>query len=99
VATLKYVGMTENKSNCIHEENKSRLHSGNGSYHSVQNILSSRPLSETVKTKLSKTTALPVVFYECETWSLLTLREENRLRGFQNRVLRRISGSKREEEV
>jgi len=39
---------------------------------------------------------LPVVLYGCETWSL-TLREEHSLRVFQNRVLRRIFGPKREE--
>ena len=37
-----------------------------------------------------------VVFYGCETWSL-TLREERRLRVFENRVLRRIFGPKRDE--
>jgi hypothetical protein len=39
---------------------------------------------------------LPVVLYGCETWSL-TLREEHRLRVFENRVLRRIFGTKRDE--
>jgi len=39
---------------------------------------------------------LPVVLYECETWSL-TLREERRLRVFGNRVLRRTFGPKRDE--
>jgi hypothetical protein len=39
---------------------------------------------------------LPVVLYGCETWSL-TLREEHRLRVFENRVLRRIFGPKRDE--
>ena len=39
---------------------------------------------------------LPVVLYGCETWSL-TLREERRLRVFENRVLRRIFGPKRDE--
>jgi len=39
---------------------------------------------------------LPVVLYWCETWSL-TLREKNRLRFFENRVLRRIFGPKRDE--
>jgi hypothetical protein len=37
-----------------------------------------------------------VVLYGCETWSL-TLREEYRLRVFENRVLRRIFGLKRDE--
>ena len=39
---------------------------------------------------------LPVTLYGCETWSL-TLREERRLRVFENRVLRRVFGSKRDE--
>jgi hypothetical protein len=39
---------------------------------------------------------LPVVLYACETWSL-TLREEHGLRVFENRVLRRIFGPKRDE--
>jgi hypothetical protein len=39
---------------------------------------------------------MPVVLYGCETWSL-TLREENRLSIFENRVLRRIFGPKRDE--
>jgi hypothetical protein len=39
---------------------------------------------------------LPVILYGCEIWSL-TLREEHRLRVFENRVLRRIFGSKRDE--
>ena len=40
--------------------------------------------------------SLPVVLYGCETWSL-TLREERRLKVFENRVLRRVFGSKRDE--
>ena len=43
-----------------------------------------------------KTIILPVVLYGCETW-LLTLREERRLRVFENRVLRRVFGPKRDE--
>jgi len=39
---------------------------------------------------------LPVVLYECETWSL-TLREECRLKVFENRLLRRIFGPKKGE--
>jgi hypothetical protein len=47
-----------------------------------------------VKVKIYKTIILPVVLYECETWSV-TVREEHRLRVFENRVLRRIFGPKR----
>jgi hypothetical protein len=43
-----------------------------------------------------KPVILPVVLYGCETWSL-TLREKHRLRVFENRVLRRIFGPKRDE--
>jgi hypothetical protein len=46
--------------------------------------------------KIYRTIILPVVLYGCETW-LLTLREECRLRVFENRVLRRVFGSKRGE--
>jgi hypothetical protein len=46
--------------------------------------------------RIYKTIILPVVLYGCETWSL-TLREEHRLRVFENRVLRRIFGPKRDE--
>jgi hypothetical protein len=58
--------------------------------------LSSRLLSRNVKVKIYKTIILPVVLYGCETWSL-TLREEHRLRVFENKVLRRIFGPKRDE--
>jgi hypothetical protein len=49
-----------------------------------------------VKIKIYKTIILPVVLCGCETWSL-TLREEHRLGMFENRVLRRIFGPKRDE--
>jgi hypothetical protein len=57
--------------------------------------LSSRLLSRDVKVKIYKTIILPAILYGCETWSL-TLREEHRLRVFENRVLR-IFGPKRDE--
>ena len=53
-------------------------------------------LSNTLKIKLYRTIILPVVLYGCETWSL-TLREECRLRVFENRVLRRVFGPKRDQ--
>jgi hypothetical protein len=58
--------------------------------------LSSR-LIKNLKIKTYKTVILPVVLYGCETWSL-TLREEHRLKVFENRVLRRIFGPKSEED-
>jgi len=60
----------------------------------VQNLLSSSLLSKNIKIKIHRTITLPLVLYGCENWSL-TLREERRLRVFENRVLRRIFGPKR----
>jgi hypothetical protein len=80
----------------MQEEIKSRLNSGNACYHSVQSLLSFRLLSRNVKVKIYKPIILPVVLYGCETWSF-TLMEENRLRMSENRVLRRMFGSKRDE--
>jgi hypothetical protein len=81
--------------NGTYEGIKSRLNSGNVWYHSVQNILSSRLLYKNFEIKKYKTTILRVALYGCETWHL-TLREEHRLRVFENMVPR-IFGRKEEE--
>jgi hypothetical protein len=60
-------------------------------------FFSSRLISKNLKIKIYKIVILPVVLYGCETWSL-TFREEHRLRVFENRVLRKIFGPKREED-
>jgi len=93
---FKYLGTTLTNQNSIQEEIKSRLKSGNASYHSVQNLLSSSLLIKYLKINIFRTIILPVVLNGRETWSL-TLREECRLRVFENRVLRRIFGPKRGE--
>jgi hypothetical protein len=93
---FKYLGATLMNQNSIHEAIKSRLKSGNACYHSVQNLLSSRLLSNNTKIRVYRTIILSVVLCGCETW-FLTLREEQRLRVFKNRVLRKIFGPKRDE--
>jgi hypothetical protein len=93
VEEFKYLGTTLTDQNSIKEEIKSRLKLGNACCHSVQNLLSSSLLSKNLNIKIYRTIILPVVLYGCETWSL-TLREEQRLRVFQDSVLRRIYGPK-----
>jgi hypothetical protein len=82
--------------NYIVEEIKSRLNAGNSCYYSVQTLLSSRLFSKNLKIKICKTIILPVVLHGCETWSLRS-REGCRLRVFENNILRRIFGPKRDE--
>jgi len=94
VEEFKYLGTTLTNQTSVQEEIKSRLKSGNACYHSVQNLLSSRLLFKNLKIKIYRTIILPVILYGCESWSL-TLREECRLRLFENRVLRRIFGPRR----
>jgi hypothetical protein len=52
-------------------------------------------LTKNLKIRIYKTIILSVVLYGCETWSL-TLREEHRLKVYENRVLRKIFGPKRD---
>jgi hypothetical protein len=77
----------------MQEEIKRRLDSGNAS---VQKLLSSRLLSKSLKIRIRKTIILPAILYDCETWSL-TLKEEHKPGGDENRMLRRIFGPKRDE--
>jgi len=95
VEEFKYLGTNLTSQNSIQEEIKSRLNSGNACCHSVQNSLSSGLLSKNLKVQIYRTIILPILC-GCETWSL-TLREERRLRVFDNRVLRRIFAPKRDE--
>jgi len=96
VEEFKYLGTTLTNQKSIAEEIKSRLRSGNACYHSVQNLLSSRLLSKNLKIKIYRNIILSIVLYGCETWSL-TLREERKLRVFENMVLTRIFGPRRDE--
>ena len=68
VEGFKYLGTTLTNQNSIVEEITSRLRSGNAYYHSVQNLLSSRLLSNNLKMKIYRTIILPVVLYGCEAW-------------------------------
>ena len=93
---FKYLETNVTDQNSIQEEIKSRLKSGNACYNSVKNLWSSGLLSKNLKIEMNRNIILTVVFCGCETWSLI-FREKRRLRVFENRVLGRIFGPKRDE--
>jgi len=96
VEEFKYLGTTLTNQNSI-QEIKSSLKFGSAFYYSVQNLLSSSLISKNLKIKIYRTTYNFARCPDgCGTWSL-TLGEERRLRVFENRVLRRIFGPKRDE--
>jgi hypothetical protein len=88
--------MIVTNTNFIQEENKRIFNSGSAYYHLDQNLLSSCLLSKNVTIRICKTVILPVVLYDCETWSL-TLRKEYGLRVFENRMLKGMLVPKRDE--
>ena len=62
----------------------------------MQHLLTSSLLSKNLKIKIYRTIILPVVLYGCETWTF-TFREERGVKVFENMLLRRIFGPKRDE--
>jgi hypothetical protein len=98
VVQFKYLGTTVTNQYLVQEEIKRRLNSSNACYYSVQKLLSSPLLPKNVKIRICIATILHVVLCGYETWSL-TLNEVRRLRVFENRVLRRIFGPKRDDVV
>jgi hypothetical protein len=84
VSQLKYLETIVINQNLIQKEIRRRFNPGNACYHSVQNLLSARLLLKNITLRIYKTITLPVVLYGCATLSL-ALREEHRLRVFENR--------------
>jgi predicted RNA-binding protein YlxR (DUF448 family) len=96
VEEFRYLGTTLTNQDSNQEEIKSKLKLGSAGCYSVQNLLSSSLLSSYLKFKIRRIIILPVVLNRRGAWSL-TLREECKLRKLQNRVLRRIFGTKKDE--
>jgi hypothetical protein len=91
-----YLGKILMNKNFLQAGIKRRWKPGNVCYHSVQNILSFSLLFKNIKIKIYRTVILSVILYGCKTCSL-TLREERKLRVFENRVLSGIFGPNRDE--
>jgi hypothetical protein len=88
---LKYLGTTGTNQSIFTNNLKNRLNSGNACYHSVQNLLSSRLISKSLRFKLHNIIIVPVVSYPRGS-SSFSQREEHKLRVCENRLLRRILG-------
>jgi hypothetical protein len=95
VAKFRYFETTTDQ-NYMHEAIRSTQNLGNACYYLVRSLLSSHLSSRNGKVKVNKTIILSFLLYGCEMWSL-TLRAQHGLRVFENRVLRRIFGPKRDE--
>jgi len=97
VEGFKYSGTTLMTQNAFQKEIKSRMESGNACYHSVQNLLSCSLLSKNIKMKIYRKYNLACCFVW--VWNVVAHIEgkRHRLSVFENRVLRRIFGPKRDE--
>jgi len=96
VEQVIYLGINITDQNSIQEEINSRLKSGNSCYLSMHILLSLSLLSKNIKIMTYRKIILTPVLYGCKTWSV-TLREERGLKMFENRMLKRIFGPKRDE--
>jgi predicted RNA-binding protein YlxR (DUF448 family) len=94
VEEFKYLETALTYQNSIQEEIKSTFNSGNACYFSVQSFMSFSFQSKNIEIKIYKIIFFPLCLNACESWSL-TLREECRLRVYENKMLRRIFGPKR----
>jgi hypothetical protein len=72
------------------------MNTGNACNYQVQNLVSSHLLLKNIKITTHMSINFPAVLYGCKPWSV-TLSTEYRLRVFENRVLRKIFGTKRDE--
>jgi hypothetical protein len=91
VKEFSYLGSQVNQTNSISSEIQARNLSGNRCYHAYGKLMKSRALNRSSKLKIYKSLIRPVVTYGCEAW-ILTNRDEQNLRIFERRILRKIFG-------
>jgi hypothetical protein len=80
-----------NQTNSISSKIQARILSGNQCFYAYEKLIKSRALNRNSKLKIYKNLIRPVVTYECEAWTL-TDRDEQHLRIFEHRILRKIFG-------
>jgi hypothetical protein len=91
VKELKYLGVTLNSKNIMHEEVNVKLNAANRCYFAMETLFKSKTLSKKVKEKLYISYIRPLLTYACATWST-TKGNEEKLRRFERKILRRIYG-------
>lgn len=91
VKKFKYLGTTLSEDTDGTEEINCRIQAGNKCLYATHKLLKSKQTSRRTKINIYKTIIRPVVMYGCETWTL-TVANEERLRVFERRVLRKIYG-------
>ena len=84
-----------NNKNKVQEEIQHRIAAGNRAYFANIKLLKSKCISRFTKLKMYKTLIKPVVTYGAETWTM-TVKDENILRSFERKIMRRIMGPVRE---
>jgi hypothetical protein len=91
VSSFKYLGNVINKEGRISESVKDRIQAGNRTYAANHHIPNSKIVRRAVKMQIYKTLVRPVLMYGSETWTL-TKSDENLLRIFERKILRKIYG-------
>ncbi|XP_050444050.1 uncharacterized protein LOC126847716 [Adelges cooleyi] len=91
VKEFRYLGVTLNNKNIMHEEINVRLNAANRCYFAMETLFKSKTLSKKFKEKLYVSYIRPVLTYACATWSS-TKGDEEKLRRFERKILRRIQG-------
>jgi hypothetical protein len=98
VSSFKYLGNVINEEGKISELVKDRIQVGNRAYAANYRMLKSEIIKRSVKMHIYKTLIRPVVTYGSETWTL-TKSDENLLRIFERKILRKIYGSFQEGDI
>ena len=91
VTEFRYLGSTVTHDNDTSYEINARIQGGNRCLYALGHLFRSKSLSRHAKLRIYNSVIRPIVLYACETWNL-TVRAQERLLTFENRVLRRILG-------
>jgi hypothetical protein len=91
VRNFTYLGVLLNNRGTVSEEINTRIMTGNKAYYANSLLLKSALLSRSTKMKLYRTLIRPIVTYAAETWTL-NISDENALRIFERKVIRKIYG-------